>query len=208
MAVPAGRGGAHRRHLRLHGAAAPRARGKAQGQRLPHARRSTRSWRCEPDCVFGFSDLQADIAARAGAQGRAGHHLQPAQRGGDLLHAVPGGGDGGPRRRRPARCWKACARGCWQIEAAGRALPRRPRVYFEEWDEPHISAIRWVSELVGIAGGDDCFPELARAVAGQGPHHRRRRRDRAAQSRHRRRLLVRQEVPPREGRRARRAGRT
>jgi hypothetical protein len=34
-------------------------------------------------------------------------------------------------------------------------------VYFEEWDEPHISAIRWVSELIGIAGGDDCFPELA-----------------------------------------------
>jgi iron complex transport system substrate-binding protein len=34
-------------------------------------------------------------------------------------------------------------------------------VFFEEWDEPHISAIRWVSELVGIAGGDDVFPELA-----------------------------------------------
>jgi iron complex transport system substrate-binding protein len=47
------------------------------------------------------------------------------------------------------------------IEAAGRALARRPRVFFEEWDEPHISAIRWVSELVGIAGGDDIFPELA-----------------------------------------------
>jgi iron complex transport system substrate-binding protein len=38
---------------------------------------------------------------------------------------------------------------------------RRPRVFFEEWDVPHISAIRWVSELMGIAGGDDCFPELA-----------------------------------------------
>jgi iron complex transport system substrate-binding protein len=38
---------------------------------------------------------------------------------------------------------------------------RRPKVFFEEWDVPHISAIRWVSELVGIAGGDDVFPELA-----------------------------------------------
>jgi iron complex transport system substrate-binding protein len=38
---------------------------------------------------------------------------------------------------------------------------RRPRVYFEEWDTPQISAIRWVSELMGIAGGDDIFPELA-----------------------------------------------
>ena len=41
------------------------------------------------------------------------------------------------------------------------ALKRRPRVYFEEWYDPHISAIAWVSELIDIAGGDDCFPELA-----------------------------------------------
>ena len=38
---------------------------------------------------------------------------------------------------------------------------RRPRIYFEEWDEPPISGIRWVSELIGIAGGEDVFPELA-----------------------------------------------
>src|SRR5690606_14509566 len=43
---------------------------------------------------------------------------------------------------------------------AGR-LAHRPRVYFEEWDEPPITGIRWVSELVGIAGGDDIFPERA-----------------------------------------------
>jgi iron complex transport system substrate-binding protein len=41
------------------------------------------------------------------------------------------------------------------------AFKRRPRVYFEEWDEPHMSTIRWVSELMTIAGGDDIFPELA-----------------------------------------------
>ena len=44
---------------------------------------------------------------------------------------------------------------------------RRPRVFFEEWDTPHISAIRWVSELLAIAGGDDCFPELARESLGK-----------------------------------------
>jgi iron complex transport system substrate-binding protein len=44
-------------------------------------------------------------------------------------------------------------------KAAG--FKRRPKVFFEEWDEPHISGIRWVSELLGIAGGDDVFPELA-----------------------------------------------
>jgi iron complex transport system substrate-binding protein len=41
-------------------------------------------------------------------------------------------------------------------------------VYFEEWDEPPISAIRWVSELVGVAGGDDVFPELAVQAMGKG----------------------------------------
>jgi iron complex transport system substrate-binding protein len=47
------------------------------------------------------------------------------------------------------------------IRQAAASFKRRPRVFFEEWDEPHISGIRWVSELMGIAGGDDVFPELA-----------------------------------------------
>jgi iron complex transport system substrate-binding protein len=57
-----------------------------------------------------------------------------------------------------------------QLQATAQAaasLPRRPRVYFEEWDEPPISAIRWVSELISIAGGDDCFPELAQQRMGK-----------------------------------------
>ena len=114
----------------------------------------------EPDCVFGFSDLQADIAAeliRKGVQVTVFNQrsvdeifsvlyqvaamVGQAQRGLDLLEAMRGRLDA--------------------IKAAGQALPRRPRIYFEEWDEPHISAIRWVSQLVGIAGGDDIFPELA-----------------------------------------------
>jgi len=53
------------------------------------------------------------------------------------------------------------------IAQAAQALPRRPRVYFEEWDEPAISGIRWVSELIGIAGGDDIFPELAAQPLGK-----------------------------------------
>ena len=44
---------------------------------------------------------------------------------------------------------------------------RRPKVFFEEWDVPHISAIQWVSEVIGIAGGDDCFPELAQQSLGK-----------------------------------------
>ena len=53
------------------------------------------------------------------------------------------------------------------IEQAASSLKRRPRVFFEEWYDPHISAIAWVSELIGIAGGDDCFPELARQPMGK-----------------------------------------
>ena len=53
------------------------------------------------------------------------------------------------------------------VRATSARLPRRPRVYFEEWDEPMISAIRWVSELVAIAGGDDVFPERAAASLGR-----------------------------------------
>ncbi|HVC31847.1 MAG TPA: ABC transporter substrate-binding protein, partial [Steroidobacteraceae bacterium] len=51
--------------------------------------------------------------------------------------------------------------GLEKVRARAAVLPRRPRVYFEEWDEPLICGIRWVSELIGIAGGDDCFRELS-----------------------------------------------
>ena len=52
-------------------------------------------------------------------------------------------------------------RGLQAIERDAAALPSRPKVYFEEWDEPPITGIRWVAELVRIAGGDDIFPERA-----------------------------------------------
>ncbi|MGH8742488.1 MAG: ABC transporter substrate-binding protein, partial [Burkholderiales bacterium] len=58
-----------------------------------------------------------------------------------------------------------------QIGRAGKAFPRRPRVYFEEWDEPMISGIRWVSELIEIAGGEDVLSELSRSPAASGRIH-------------------------------------
>ena len=54
------------------------------------------------------------------------------------------------------------------IKEASKGFKRRPRVYFEEWDEPMISGIRWVSELVGIAGGEDVFSELSLSHAASG----------------------------------------
>jgi iron complex transport system substrate-binding protein len=114
----------------------------------------------EPDCVFGFSDLQADIAAQLVRQGVQVTIFN--QRSVEEIFAMlyqvaamVGRADEGLRRLEAMRDRLA------QIAQAGRALPRRPRVFFEEWDEPPISAIRWVSELVGVAGGDDVFPELS-----------------------------------------------
>ncbi len=54
------------------------------------------------------------------------------------------------------------------VRAAGEALPNRPRVYFEEWDDPMISGIGWVSEIIDIAGGIDVFADLATQSLAQG----------------------------------------
>jgi len=120
----------------------------------------------EPDCVFGFSDLQADIASaliRRGVQVTVFN-----QRGIDEIFsmlyqvaAIVGEASQGLQKIAAMRD------GLDAVRAAAGALPRRPRIYFEEWDVPAISAIRWVSELMAVAGGDDCFAELARESLGK-----------------------------------------
>lgn len=120
----------------------------------------------QPDCVLGFSDLQADIASelvRKGVQVTIFNQRSIDEIFSMLYQvaAMVGRADDGA-----ALLAKFRAR-LEEIAAEARSLKRRPRVYFEEWDEPRISAIRWVSELVGIAGGDDCFPELAREPLGK-----------------------------------------
>ena len=120
----------------------------------------------QPDCVFGFSDLQADIAAaliRHGVQVTVFNQRSVAEIFAMLYQvaAMVGQGEQG-------LALMADMQGQLdEIKAAALSLPRRPRIYFEEWDEPHFSAIRWVSELMGIAGGDDCFPELAKESLGK-----------------------------------------
>jgi iron complex transport system substrate-binding protein len=119
-----------------------------------------------PDCVFGFSDLQADIAAaliRHGVQVTV-FNQRSVEEIFSMLYQVAA--MVGQEARGLVLLERMQAR-LAAIGQAGAALPRRPRVFFEEWDEPHISAIRWVSELVAIAGGDDCFPELARQPLGK-----------------------------------------
>ncbi|MGY4516799.1 ABC transporter substrate-binding protein [Lysobacter sp. HA18] len=114
-----------------------------------------------PDFVVGFSDIQADIAAeliRRGVEVWISNHrsvdgiLDYIRR----LGALVGVGD------RANAYADSLARDLDDIRAAGRALPTRPKVYFEEWDEPIITGIRWVAELIDIAGGIDLLP--ARSV--------------------------------------------
>lgn len=116
--------------------------------------------RLQPDFVVGFSDIQADIAAeliRCGVEVWISNHrsvdgiLDYIRR----LGALVGAG------QRAAAYADTLQRGLQAIERAAALLPRRPKVYFEEWDAPLITGIQWVAELIRIAGGDDIFPERA-----------------------------------------------
>ncbi|WP_096669066.1 cobalamin-binding protein [Polaromonas sp. AET17H-212] len=119
-----------------------------------------------PDCVFGFSDLQADIAAeliRKGVQVTVFNQRSIAEIFSMMYQVAAMVG----QAERGLQLMQLMQDRLAAIAQAAAGLKRRPRVFFEEWDEPHISAIAWVSELLGVAGGDDCFPELARMAMGK-----------------------------------------
>lgn len=120
----------------------------------------------QPDLVLGFSDLQADIAAqliRAGIEVHVFNQRSVAQ----ILESIRCLGAMIGSTAKTTRLIGNLTRHLDALREQALRLPMRPRVYFEEWDEPMISAIRWVSELIEIAGGRDCFPELAREGAGK-----------------------------------------
>jgi iron complex transport system substrate-binding protein len=110
----------------------------------------------KPDLVIGFSDLQADIArdlTRAGLNVLI-FNQRSVQEILDMILALAslvGASEKG------MRLVQTLEDGLEGVRRAASAFSRRPRVYFEEWDEPMISGIRWVSELVEIAGGEDVF---------------------------------------------------
>ena len=121
----------------------------------------------QPDCVIGFSDLQADIASqlvKKGIQVTIFNQRSVAEIFSMMyqLAAMVG------QEARGLALMQTMQSRLLAIEQAAAALKRRPRVFFEEWYDPHISAIAWVSEIIGIAGGDDCFPELAKEPMGKG----------------------------------------
>jgi iron complex transport system substrate-binding protein len=124
----------------------------------------------KPDCVFGFSDLQADIAAqliRAGVQVTVFNQRSVDEVFTMLFQVAAMVGEADQGLRRIAVLQQDLQAMQDAVTSRLAAGSRRPKVFFEEWDVPHISAIQWVSEVIGIAGGDDCFPELAQQSLGK-----------------------------------------
>ena len=124
----------------------------------------------QPDCVFGFSDLQADIAAaliRQGIQVTVFNQRSVAEIFSMLYQVAAMVGQETLGLQKIAQMQSQIQNIKNQVQALTDAGAKRPKVFFEEWDVPHISAIAWVSELLGIAGGDDCFAELAKEPLGK-----------------------------------------
>jgi iron complex transport system substrate-binding protein len=121
----------------------------------------------KPDLVLGFSDLQADIArdlAKAGLNIMIFNQRSVEEILSMILtlSSMVGSVDKG------TALVKELERNLSEIREAASRFARRPKVYFEEWDEPMISAIRWVSELVEIAGGEDIFADLSHSQSASG----------------------------------------
>jgi iron complex transport system substrate-binding protein len=114
----------------------------------------------QPDLVLTFSDLQADIVAELIRANVAVHAFNQRDVAGifDMIHTLgalvgqPGKADALTR---------SLAAHVDAVRERASKLPRRPRVYFEEWDAPMISGLGWVSELIEAAGGIEVFPHLA-----------------------------------------------
>ncbi len=114
----------------------------------------------KPDLVLTFSDLQADIVAELVRNNIAVHAFNQRDVGGILDMICTLGALVGVSETASALA-TALASHVDTVHASSLQSPRRPRVYFEKWDEPMISGIAWVSELIEAAGGIDVFPQLA-----------------------------------------------
>src|SRR5579875_2709071 len=116
----------------------------------------------EPDLVLTFSDLQAEIVAALVREGVPVHAFN--QRSvAEILDMIRTLGAIVGAATRAAQLAESLAAGLAAARSHAQRFPSRPRVYFEEWDEPMIAGIRWVSELIEIAGGSDIFADRAMA---------------------------------------------
>jgi iron complex transport system substrate-binding protein len=113
----------------------------------------------KPDLVLGFSNLQADIAAtliKAGVE----VHVFNQRSVEDILRMILTTGRLVGATEKAGKIVQGIEQQIERVRESTNFLPRKPKVYFEEWDEPMMCSIRWVAELIAFAGGADCFPEL------------------------------------------------
>ncbi len=139
----------------------PEARRKPKVSSFLHARYE-KIEALEPDLILAFSDLQAGITTDLVKRGYSVFTFN--QRSiAEILQMIRvlGGIVGVPEKAEALV--KTLERGLEEIRERAEKLPRRPKVFFEEWYDPLISGIRWTEELVRIAGGDPIFPELDKA---------------------------------------------
>jgi len=116
----------------------------------------------DPDLVIGFSDIQADIARDLVKEGIEVWISNHRTIDGIISYVRRLGAMVGSADRANAYADDLAAH-VEQVRAAASTLPRRPKVYFEEWHDPIITGIGWVAEIIRAAGGDDVFPDLSAA---------------------------------------------
>ena len=114
----------------------------------------------KPDLVLGFSDLQADIAADLIRAGVAVHIFNQRRVTG-IFEMIRMLGAMVDATEKTAQLLQTLRSGIESIQQSAAQQVKKPRIYFEEWNEPMISGIGWVSDLIQLAGGEDCFEELA-----------------------------------------------
>ena len=115
----------------------------------------------KPDLVLGFSDLQADIAADLIRAGVAVHIFNQRRVTG-IFEMIRMLGAMVDATEKTAQLLQTLRSGIEDIQQSAAQQVKKPRIYFEEWNEPMISGIGWVSDLIQLAGGEDCFEELAK----------------------------------------------
>ncbi len=139
----------------------PQARKKPKVSSFLHARYE-KIEALEPDLILAFSDLQSQITSDLVRRGYPVFTFN--QRSVDeILQMIRVLGGIVGVAEKAAALVADLQSGLERIRAGAAAFPRRPRVYFEEWDNPLISGIQWVEELIEIAGGDPVFPQLRHA---------------------------------------------
>ena len=143
----------------------PEARRKPRISAFTHARYE-KIEALEPDLVLAFSDLQGDIAADLAKRGYAVVLFNQRSIDEILQMILILGGLVG-RTDRAAALVAELEAGLSRVREQAARLPTRPKVFFEEWDAPLISGIRWVEELIEVAGGQPIFPELRNAKLGK-----------------------------------------